>query len=151
MTSWIYVLLRGVHLYLDFSAYTEIVLGLGMWFGLSLPENFNRPYFATSPTDFWKRWHISLSEWFQVYLFSPLSRSWLKKFGSAYRTLGQYVANFFTMTLVGLWHGAGWGFILWGFYHGLLLNIDAAIRSYKPRWRKGYLYPWLTIRPGADS
>jgi alginate O-acetyltransferase complex protein AlgI len=144
-TMWMYAFLRGIHIYLDFSGYTDIVLGLSYWFGLTLPPNFDNPYFATNPSEFWERWHISLSQWFRVYLFAPLSRGLLKTWGRKRRDITQYTANFITMSLVGLWHGARWSFILWGLYHGLLLNLNARITGLKPNWRKSGFYRIATL------
>lgn len=123
--AWYMVIAYAAQLYFDFSGYTDIVLGVSGLFGLRLPQNFNNPYLASNPGEFWERWHMSLSMWFRTYLFSPLSRSLLKKWGSDKREMAQYAANIVTMTLVGLWHGAGWGFILWGFFHGVFLNVGA--------------------------
>jgi alginate O-acetyltransferase complex protein AlgI len=123
--AWCSVITYALQLYFDFSSYTDIVLGVGILFGVTLPPNFNNPYLATSPSDFWQRWHISLSTWFRFYLFFPLSRTLIKRWGTSRSAAAQYAANFVTMALIGLWHGAGWGFILWGVYHGLLLNIFA--------------------------
>ncbi len=123
--AWYLVIAYAVQLYFDFSGYSDIVLGISALFGVRLPQNFNNPYLARNIGEFWERWHISLSIWFRTYLFSPLSRTLLKKWGPEKREWAQYAANIVTMTLVGLWHGAGWGFVLWGFYHGICLNINA--------------------------
>jgi alginate O-acetyltransferase complex protein AlgI len=123
--AWCSVGMYALQLYFDFSSYTDIVLGVGILFGVTLPPNFNNPYLATTPSDFWQRWHISLSTWFRFYLFFPLSRTLIKRWGTERSASAQYAANFVTMGLIGLWHGAGWGFILWGLYHGLLLNLFA--------------------------
>lgn len=123
--AWYIVVAYTMQLYFDFSGYTDIVLGISLFFGITLPPNFNNPYLATNPAEFWERWHMSLSNWFNYYLFAPMSRSLLRKWGSQKRNQAQFVANISTMTLVGLWHGAGWSFIFWGLYHGLLLNFNA--------------------------
>lgn len=128
LPAWAGVFVYALYIYLDFSGYTDIAIGVGQLYGVRLPENFDNPYLATTPAEFWKRWHISLSEWFRVYLFNPLSRVLLSRLDRKYLREAQYLANFVTMTLVGLWHGAGWGFILWGVYHGLLLNVYAGVR-----------------------
>lgn len=125
LPAWYLVIAYAMQLYFDFSGYTDMALGVGMLFGVSLPPNFNAPYLAQDPADFWNRWHISLSTWFRNYLFFPISRGLLRRWGQDRREQAQFVSNFATMSLVGLWHGAGWGFILWGFYHGLLLNLHA--------------------------
>jgi D-alanyl-lipoteichoic acid acyltransferase DltB (MBOAT superfamily) len=103
-------------LFLDFSAYTEMAIGIALMFGLLLPENFRRPYLATSLRDFWRRWHISLSNFLRDYLYIPLggSRSGPARF---------VVATLVTMFLCGLWHGAGWNFIIWGLWHGVGLLV----------------------------
>ena len=126
--AWYLVIAYAAQLYFDFSGYTDMALGVSALFGIRLPQNFNNPYLAANPGEFWERWHMSLSTWFRYYLFFPLSRHYLRKFGSEKREWAQYTANLITMSLIGLWHGAGWNFILWGFYHGVYLNIGA--------WRK---------------
>lgn len=131
--AWYLVVGYAAQLYFDFSGYTDITLGVSQLFGVRLLQNFNNPYLASSPSEFWERWHMSLSSWFRLYLFSPLSRSFLRKWGSDRREQAQYAANIITMSLVGLWHGAGWNYILWGLYHGIYLNLGAAWkRANKP-------------------
>ncbi len=124
--AWYLVIAFAVQLYFDFSGYTDIVLGISNLFGVRLPQNFNNPYLAKNPGEFWERWHMSLSAWFRYYLFSPLSRGLLRKWGSDKREWAQYAANLVTMSLVGLWHGSAWSYVLWGFYHGVILNVSAA-------------------------
>ena len=101
-------------IYFDFSGYTDIALGVSRLFGFKLPENFDRPYLAQSPREFWQRWHISLSTWLRDYLYVSLGGNR----GSRVRT---YVNLLLTMVLGGLWHGAAWTFVVWGAYHGVLL------------------------------
>ncbi len=139
--AWYMVIAYAVQLYFDFSGYTDMAIGISALFGVKLPSNFNNPYLAASPAEFWERWHMSLSNWFRIYLFAPLSRSFLRKWGSSKREWGQYAANFVTMTLVGFWHGASWTYLLWGFYHGLLLNLGAGWK------RTGRQLPALIGRP----
>jgi D-alanyl-lipoteichoic acid acyltransferase DltB (MBOAT superfamily) len=103
-------------IYGDFSGYTDMARGCSKWFGIELQINFNVPYLAVDPSDFWQRWHISLSSMLRDYLYIPLGGS---RYGSA-RTMGNLMT---TMLLGGLWHGASWTFVLWGFYHGLLLVV----------------------------
>jgi alginate O-acetyltransferase complex protein AlgI len=124
--GWLSVVIFAIQLYFDFSGYTDIVLGVGYLLGVTLPPNFNNPYLAKNPRDFWQRWHISLSNWFRFYLFTPLSRGLLRRWGLARSRPAQYTANLVTMGLVGFWHGANWGYLLWGLYHGMLLNVTAA-------------------------
>ena len=106
----------GLQIYCDFSGYTDIALGAALIMGFKIPVNFNKPYFATSPTDFWRRWHISLSTWLRDYLYIPLGGN--KK--SKPRT---YLNLFIVMLLGGLWHGASLNFIIWGVLHGVYLAI----------------------------
>jgi D-alanyl-lipoteichoic acid acyltransferase DltB (MBOAT superfamily) len=98
----------------DFSAYTDIARGSSKLFGIELMDNFNAPYFAKGPADFWRRWHISLSTWLRDYLYIPIG-------GNRYGPLRTYRNLLITMILGGLWHGAAWNFVLWGLYQGLLL------------------------------
>jgi alginate O-acetyltransferase complex protein AlgI len=104
----------GIQIYCDFSAYTDIAIGSSHLLGVELPENFDSPYAATSPQDFWRRWHISLSTWLRDYLYIPLGGS-----RNGYKTM--LWALMVTMLLGGLWHGASWNFVLWGLMHGVLL------------------------------
>ena len=104
----------GIQIYCDFSAYTDIALGSAHLIGIELPENFKSPYAATSPQDFWRRWHISLSTWLRDYLYIPLG-------GSRGGTRVLIFALMGTMLLGGLWHGASWNFVLWGAMHGVML------------------------------
>jgi alginate O-acetyltransferase complex protein AlgI len=100
--AWFTILAYALQLYFDFTSYTDIALGIGIWFGVSLPPNFSDPYLATNPRQFWQRWHMSLSNWFRLYFFSPVSRWLLKRWGSGHSERAQYSANILTMTLIGL-------------------------------------------------
>lgn len=104
----------AIQIYCDFSGYTDIARGVSKLFGIELMHNFNLPYFSKNPSEFWQRWHISLSTWLRDYLYIPLGGN---RKGNVYRNL------MITMVLGGLWHGAGWNFVLWGFYQGSLLCI----------------------------
>ncbi len=104
-------------IYCDFSGYSDIARGLARWFGIELIENFRLPFFATSPRDLWRRWHVSLSTWLRDYLFIPLGGS---RLGTARTCLNLMI----TMLLCGLWHGANWTFVAWGAYHGLGLVVQ---------------------------
>jgi alginate O-acetyltransferase complex protein AlgI len=116
--SWIDVIvgavLFAVQIYCDFSGYTDIARGLSKMFGIDLMVNFNQPYFATNPQDFWRRWHISLSTWLRDYLYVPVGGN---RGGLLFVCRNLMIA----MLLGGLWHGAAWNFVLWGFYQGALL------------------------------
>ena len=115
----------GIQIYADFSGYTDIAIGAAMILGFKIPRNFNKPYFAISPSDFWRRWHISLSTWLRDYLYIPLGGN--KK--SPNRT---YLNLFVVMFLGGLWHGASWNFVIWGMMHGLYLAIHKIIGNKIP-------------------
>ncbi len=112
-------------IYCDFSGYTDIARGVAKLFGFELGLNFNLPYFAQSPQDFWSRWHISLSQWLRNYLYIPLGGNRDGKWHT-YRNL------MLTMVLGGLWHGAAWNFVLWGFYQGALLAVHRLYRDFVP-------------------
>ncbi|MBN1439074.1 MAG: MBOAT family protein [Anaerolineales bacterium] len=129
--------LYAAQIYSDFSGYTDLARGFAGFLGISLPENFRNPYFAVSPADFWNRWHITLTQWFREYLFFPLSRHGMAATGRRFPRMIQTGATLITMTLVGLWHGAAWTFILWGVWHGLLIVIDRLL-GFVPRrgWEK---------------
>lgn len=124
-------------IYCDFSAYSDIARGLCKFMGFDLMLNFRIPYAAISPSDFWRRWHISLSTWLRDYLYVPLG-------GNRGSSLLTYRNLFLTMLLGGLWHGAAWNFVLWGAFHGLLLilfrpfqaRLDAAIAPERPAWAR---------------
>jgi len=107
----------AVQLYFDFSGYSDMALGLAQMFGIRLPENFDRPYSSRSITEFWRRWHMSLSRWFRDYLYIPLG-------GNRGTPLQTYRNLVIVFLITGLWHGANWTFILWGAYHGTLLLIE---------------------------
>ncbi len=114
MAVWIALYAYAFQIYMDFSGYTDIALGVGRMLGIRLTENFDRPYLAESPRDFWRRWHISLSTWLRDYLYIPL--------GGSRRGRVRTVTNLLiTMALGGLWHGAAWTFVAWGVFHGALL------------------------------
>jgi D-alanyl-lipoteichoic acid acyltransferase DltB (MBOAT superfamily) len=125
---WAGVFAFGIQIYADFSAYTDIARGVSRLLGFTLVRNFNHPYFATSPIDFWHRWHISLSNWFRDYVYIPL--------GGSRRSLPRSILNLFiSFGLSGLWHGANWNFIFWGLYHGALVSIQHTIFCFFPRLR----------------
>lgn len=105
-----------VQIYLDFSGYSDLSIGVAAILGFWLPDNFRFPYRSLSLTEFWRRWHISLSTWFRDYLYIPLG-------GNRRGTLRMYINNFLTMLVAGLWHGASWMFVIWGALHGIGLAI----------------------------
>ncbi len=116
---WAGVFAFAIQIYADFSAYTDIARGSSRWLGFELTENFDHPYMARTPADFWRRWNISLSTWFRDYVYIPLGGS--RATGSA------WARNvMITFLLSGLWHGASWNYVLWGGYHGVLLVLTRA-------------------------
>jgi alginate O-acetyltransferase complex protein AlgI len=118
LSRWEFLAAIGIRILFDFSGYSDIAIGLGRLMGISLPENFRWPYFATSLTDFWHRWHISLSTWVRDYIYIPL--------GGNRRGLPRKVMNgLIAFSLCGLWHGPAWNFIAWGMYHGVGLAISS--------------------------
>jgi alginate O-acetyltransferase complex protein AlgI len=127
-TAWVIAIGFGMQIYYDFSAYTHIAIGISLLFGIRLKENFNSPYQAESIQEFWRRWHMTLSRWFRDYLYIPLGGS---RHGH-YRTTFNIILTF---TLVGLWHGAGINFLIWGLLHGLLLVIYHIKKSLFPKWQ----------------
>ncbi|HXN45227.1 MAG TPA: MBOAT family protein [Bryobacteraceae bacterium] len=138
-TAWSAVIAFGMQIYFDFSGYTDMAIGMARLLGFHFPPNFRRPYLAASITDFWRRWHISLSSWLRDYLYIPLGGN-RKGRWMTYRNV------LITMLLGGLWHGASWNFLIWGGYHGSLLAVERAVRGDRPvddRWT--WLYPLKAI------
>ena len=117
LESWLGALAYSIQLYFDFSGYSSMAIGLGMMMGFRFIENFDTPYISTSITDFWKRWHISLSTWLRDYLYFPLG-------GNRKGALRTYLNLMLTMALGGLWHGANATFIIWGLWHGTILALE---------------------------
>lgn len=114
---WLFGISNMLQIYFDFSGYSDMAIGLGKMFGFDFLENFNYPYIATSITDFWRRWHISLSSWFKDYVYIPLGGNRISKI--------KWIRNIFIVWfLTGIWHGANWNFIIWGLYFGVLLFIE---------------------------
>ena len=116
-TAWLAAVAYALQIYFDFSGYSDMAIGLGRMFGFHFSENFNYPYTADSVTDFWRRWHISLSTWFRDYVYFPM--------GGSRRSVCRNIFNLLAVwMLTGLWHGASWNFVVWGVYYGLLLVIE---------------------------
>jgi alginate O-acetyltransferase complex protein AlgI len=116
-SAWLGAFAYALHIYFDFSAYSDMAIGLGKMFGFSFCENFDHPYISRSVTEFWRRWHMSLSTWFRDYVYIPLggNRKGLKR---------QLLNLLIVWMLTGLWHGAAWNFVLWGLYYALLLILE---------------------------
>jgi alginate O-acetyltransferase complex protein AlgI len=115
--AWLGLLCFTLQIYYDFSGYSDMALGTGRMLGFRFPENFRTPYASQSVREFWRRWHISLSSWFRDYVFIPLG-------GSRAGPLRVYANLLIVFTLCGLWHGASWTFLIWGFYHGFFLVVE---------------------------
>ena len=134
--AWLGVVCYMLQIYFDFSGYSDMAIGLGYMFGFRFLENFSHPYVAQSITEFWRRWHISLSTWFRDYLYVPLGGNR----GSALRTYRNLVLVFF---LCGLWHGASWSFVVWGLLHGFLLVVERmGLGRIMARWPRALRHVW---------
>jgi alginate O-acetyltransferase complex protein AlgI len=119
----------AVQIYCDFSGYSDMAIGSALILGIKLPENFQMPYSSVTITEFWRRWHITLSAWFRDYVFIPMEIA-RKNVRSA--TLRTTISLTITMLLCGLWHGAGWNFVIWGGIHGVALAVNRAWMTWNP-------------------
>jgi alginate O-acetyltransferase complex protein AlgI len=135
MDAYLGLVAFSFQIYFDFSAYSDMAYGLGHMFGIKLPQNFNSPYKSPCLTEFWKRWHITLSQWLRDYLYIPLG-------GNRKGKSRMYLALIITMLLGGLWHGASYTFILWGLMHGALLVLEKSLGSRNPLLR---LPSWVQV------
>jgi len=124
-SAWGTSLAYSMQLYFDFSGYSDMAVGLGLLFGIRLPQNFNSPYKALSIQDFWRRWHMTLSRFLREYLYIPLG-------GNRKGKLVEYLAIFTTFTLGGIWHGAGFTFVIWGMAHGVAMVVERILGAH--RW-----------------
>ena len=123
--AWLYAIVFALHIYFDFSGYSDMAIGLGKIFGFTFPENFNYPYISGSITEFWRRWHMSLGTWFRDYLYIPLG-------GNRVSAVKWYRNILIVWLFTGIWHGAAWNFVVWGLCFGVLLVIE-----------KNWLLPFL--------
>lgn len=140
---WVYAVAFTMHIYLDFSAYSDMAIGLGRLLGFSLPENFHYPYLSRSVTEFWRRWHMTLGGWFRDYVYIPL--------GGNQAGPGKWVRNILVVWLLtGAWHGAAWNFILWGLLYGiLLLNERLWLRKHLEKMPlAGHVYTLFFVTMG---
>src|SRR5262249_41650429 len=127
-----------MQIYCDFSGYTDMAIGLALLLGIKLPNNFLRPYTAASIIEFWRRWHITLSFWLRDYLYIPLG-------GNRSGRIRTYVNMIVTMVLGGLWHGANWTFVIWGFLHGIGIVCAHLTRDLTRRIGTTSLPRWIGI------
>ncbi|MCP5108837.1 MAG: MBOAT family protein [bacterium] len=145
LTLVIATLFFSIQIYADFSGYTDMAIGMARVMGFNLTDNFNRPYFAVSITEFWRRWHISLTTWLRDYLFLPIAYAVSRKIKKdrlikiKAESWAYAVGILFTMLICGLWHGAAWTFFIWGGLHGLYLLLSFSTRKHRRKWRKRIL------------
>lgn len=142
LTAWLGIIAFAFQIYFDFSGYSDMAIGLGLMFGFRFNENFNKPYIAQSITDFWRRWHISLSSWFRDYVYIPL--------GGNRKGLAIQMRNILIVWLLtGFWHGASWNFIWWGLYFGVILIVEKwwglTLLSRLPRWTRHFYAIFLIL------
>ncbi len=164
--AWLGAVGYAVQILFDFSGYTDMALGLGKMFGFDFPENFDRPYTALGMTDFWKRWHISLTTWFRNYLYMPLVMSrplqrlykrWAARYGRPKANkLSVLIPTTVVWLLTGLWHGADWSYVLWGLWHGLFCLLEGVGILRTKRLEECalgravlHIYTWLVVLLGT--
>lgn len=138
LSAWIGAVAYCLQLYFDFSSYSDMAIGMGQCFGFTFPENFDRPFVSGSIGGFWRRWHISLGNWFKDYVYIPLG-------GNRHGRVRTAVNKFIVFLLTGLWHGIGWPFLLWGAWHGLFSALESLVKVKKPISR---LYTPLVVLLG---
>lgn len=160
LDGWFLAAAFALQIYFDFAGYTNLAMGAARLLGVTLPENFRRPYLAATPPDFWARWHMTLSRWIRDYLFFPINAKWQGA------PVPLYFSLIGVMALVGLWHGAGWTFILWGVLHGtylVLYRIYEGVKNVRPvlaesrlaaaAWRvltlTGIIVAWVPFRAAS--
>lgn len=154
LSAWTGAIAYMLQIYFDFSAYSDMAVGLGLMFGFHFKENFNYPYISTSIREFWRRWHISLSTWFKEYLYIPLG-------GNRKGKVRTVINKFIVFLATGIWHGANWTFIFWGLYHGIFQMIEEFVRSLTGKGKKdadakpgliarglGHIYAVLVVMVG---
>ncbi len=133
---WVLLYAYAFRLFLDFSGYSDIAIGIGILLGVKLPENFDRPYLKNNLVTFWQSWHITLSNWVRFYVYSPLSRALLRRKPRPPTQFIIFASHMSTMIVIGLWHGVSWTFLIWGVWHGLGLFIH---KQWSDRTRKWYI------------
>jgi len=144
MGAWVYLLAYTLHIYFDFSGYSDMAIGMGRMLGFRFLENFDYPYTSRSVAEFWRRWHMSLGSWFRDYVYIPMGGNRVKPL--------RYVLNILTVWgLTGFWHGANWNFMLWGLYYGLLLLFEKfVLKGRQERWPRAlqHIYGLLAVGMG---
>ena len=134
---WLYAVAFALHIYFDFSGYSDMAIGLGRVFGFHFPKNFNYPYISGSITEFWRRWHMTLGTWFRDYVYIPLGGNRVSR--------GRWVVNILAVwMLTGLWHGAAWNFVVWGLLFAVFLMLEKWLPT--PKWfRRLYVLPVIIV------
>ena len=144
MAAWTYLLAYTLHIYFDFSGYSDMAIGMGRMLGMAFPENFNYPYMTRGVAEFWRRWHMTLGSWFRDYVYIPMGGNRVKPL--------RYCLNILVVWgLTGLWHGANWNYMLWGLYYGLLLLFEKfVLRGKQARWPRAlqHIYGLLLVGLG---
>lgn len=149
---WVVTILFGFQIYFDFAGYSDIAIGTAQMMGFKFPENFNWPYMATNPKEFWRRWHISLSSWIRDYLYLPIMGAKVKneskggidiEIDKSKRNERPVMALFITWFIMGLWHGAGWNFAIWGIYHALIIFLFRKVKGLNETLSRRALVSWL--------
>jgi len=144
LAAWMYLLAFTLHIYFDFSGYSDMAIGMGRMLGLRFPENFDYPYTARSVAEFWRRWHMTLGSWFRDYVYIPLGGN---RVGAA-----RYCLNIMIVwALTGFWHGANWNFMIWGLYYGVLLLFEKfVLRGRQKKWPRvlQHIYGLLAVAMG---
>lgn len=145
-TAWLGILAYALQIYFDFSGYSDMAIGLGLVFGFHFNENFHYPYISKSIPEFWRRWHVSVSEWFRDYLFYPVMRSgWCdrlsqfsrKRFSrAAAKNIPTVAATLIVWGATGIWHGANWTYLFWGLYYGLLISLSIVVKKPMKNWNQ---------------
>ena len=134
ISLWLATFYYALQIYCDFSGYTDMAIGMARLLGIDLSINFNKPYLAVSIADFWRRWHISFSSWIFDYIFKPLQRQLLRR----WKTWALPMALLVTFFLSGIWHGASWGFVVWGLLHGVYMAVYALLAPYEKIFLQRY-------------
>jgi D-alanyl-lipoteichoic acid acyltransferase DltB (MBOAT superfamily) len=137
LALWILLYGFALRIYFDFGGYSDIVIGIGILFGVRLPENFKRPYLRSNIAAFWQSWHITLSNWVRFYVFTPLSRWMLRQSWRPSSTVIVFIAHISTMIVIGLWHGVSINFLIWGLWHGIALFTHKVWSDRTRKWYRG--------------